>query len=549
MRLNFTSYIKKYSLFIVLLIAFLLRFWNLGSTPPSLYWDEVSQAYNSYSLLKTGYDEHKEFFPVARFQAFGDYKAPTYIYLDILPILLFGQTEFAVRLPSALLGSLTVLLTYLLSREIFFSNRRKQFISIVASFMLAISPWHVQLSRVAYEANVATVFTVGGMFLFLLGVRKNSNYLLLSILSFVVGFYSFNAHRIFIPLLASLLIVTYRRFLRENVKKAVLFASIGMLCLLPFISYLKSPESRLRFKEVNIFSDISVIEESNKLINQDGNSMTSKVLHNRRVLYGISYIKHYFDFFNPAYLFFKGDVNPRFSTLDTGELYLYTFPFIILGMLAVWREKKKTAIFLFGWFLLSPVAAATARETPHALRSETFIPVYEIFIGFGFVWFYGTIQKLKKIVPTIVCLIVFLIVFYLLQFLHSYYIHMPVLYSQDWQYGYREAIDEVEKIKNNYDKIVFSDAYGRAYIYALWYGKYPPQYYWQTGMVTKDIFGFYNVQSFGKYVFQKPNTYIPSEGEKVLYVGPQVELPYGLRTIDQINFLDGSSAFVIADNK
>lgn len=549
MSRNLTSYFKKYSLLFVVLIAFLLRFWNLGITPPSLYWDEVSQAYNSYSLLKTGHDEHKELFPLARFQAFGDYKAPTYIYLDILPILLFGQSEFAVRLPSALLGSLTVVLAYFLSLEIFFNNKKKYFISIVASLMLAISPWHVQLSRVAYEANVATFFTVGGMLLFFLGFRKNINYLLLSVALFVIGFYSFNAHRIFIPLLVILFIVIYRKFLSENIKKVSLFALVGLVFLLPFIFYLKSPESRLRFKEVNIFSDISVIEESNKLTVQDDSSTVAKLLHNRRVLYGFSYAKHYFDFFNPTYLFFKGDVNPRFSTLDTGELYLYTFPFIIFGILAVSREKKKTAIFLFGWFLLSPVAAATARETPHALRSETFIPIYEIFMGLGFVSFYDCIQRYKRVVLPFVGLTICLVVFYLLRFLHSYYVHMPVLYSQDWQYGYKQTIIEVEKIKNNYDKIVFSDAYGRAYIYTLWYGKYPPQHYWETRKVTKDIFGFYNVQSLGKYVFQKPNTYVPSDNEKVLYVGPQVELPSGVRIIDQVNFLDNTSAFVIADNQ
>ena len=42
---------------------------------------------------------------------------------------------------------------------------------------------------------------------------------------------------------------------------------------------------------------------------------------------------------------------------------------------------------------------------------------------------------------------------------------------------------------------------------------------------------------------------MPFGNEKVLYVGPEVELPSGLRTIDQINFLDDSSAFVIADNQ
>src|ERR1035437_2464470 len=88
-------------LFIIVVLAGIFRFWGLSNNPPSLYWDEVSQGYNSYSILTTGHDEHNEFFPVARFQAFGDYKAPVYIYLDVPFIALFGETPLGVRFPSA----------------------------------------------------------------------------------------------------------------------------------------------------------------------------------------------------------------------------------------------------------------------------------------------------------------------------------------------------------------------------------------------------------------------------------------------------------------
>ena len=548
MRVKLTKYLQKYAFLAVLLVAFFLRFYGLGATPPSLYWDEVSQGFNSYSVLKTGYDEHHEYLPLARFQAFGDYKAPTYIYLDVIPILLFGQTEFAVRLPSAFFGTLTILVAYFLALLIFADSKNKKLIAITSSLMLAVSPWHIQLSRVAYEANIATFFTVLGILLFFLALRKNINFLILSVLSFVVGFYSFNAHRIFIPLLVVLLVVIYRKFLLANFKKVILFALFGLILLIPFMIYLKSPESRLRFKEVNIFSDSSVVEESNKLNVQDNNSLIGKVAHNRRVLYSLSYVKHYFDFFNPTYLFFKGDVNPRFSTLDTGELYLFTFPFIILGILIVSKGDRKTKFFLLGWFLLSPVAAATARETPHALRSETFIPVYELFMGVGFIGLFGAIKKFTKTKVAICVLFICILVFYLFKFLHSYYVHMPTTYSQDWQYGYKQTIEEVEKIKQGYDKIIFSDAYGRAYMYVLWYGRYSPESYWKDGIVTKDVFGFYNVKSFGKYIFQKPATYKAVGGESVLYVGPSSELPLGVHKIAQINFLDQSTAFVIADN-
>src|SRR4030067_1088650 len=81
----------------IVLVAALLRFYKLGSNPPSLYWDEASLGYNAYSILKTGRDEHGEKLPIDRFIAFGDYKPPLYIYSAVGFIKAFGLNEFSVR--------------------------------------------------------------------------------------------------------------------------------------------------------------------------------------------------------------------------------------------------------------------------------------------------------------------------------------------------------------------------------------------------------------------------------------------------------------------
>src|SRR3989339_2178944 len=110
-------------LVLIVLLGFFLRTWKLGENPPGLYWDEVSLGWNGYSVLRTGMDEHGRFLPIDTFFAFGDYKPPLYIYAVVPSIWLFGLNEFAVRLPSALAGTLLVVVTYFLSKEIFFISR------------------------------------------------------------------------------------------------------------------------------------------------------------------------------------------------------------------------------------------------------------------------------------------------------------------------------------------------------------------------------------------------------------------------------------------
>jgi len=102
----------------ILVLAFILRFYKLGEIPLSLDWDENSNAYNAYSILKTGRDEYGNFLPITN-RSFDDYKPPLYMYLNVVTVAIFGLTPFAARLPSAFFGFLTVPAMYFLARKIF----------------------------------------------------------------------------------------------------------------------------------------------------------------------------------------------------------------------------------------------------------------------------------------------------------------------------------------------------------------------------------------------------------------------------------------------
>ena len=57
--------------------------------------------------------------------------------------------------------------------------------ALAATGVLAISPWHIMLSRAAFEANVASFFIMTGIWLFLVAVEERPWLLLLSAISFV----------------------------------------------------------------------------------------------------------------------------------------------------------------------------------------------------------------------------------------------------------------------------------------------------------------------------------------------------------------------------
>ncbi len=524
---------------VLVLITFLaasLRFYHLASAPPSLYWDEVSLGYNAYSILKTARDEHGKFMPFTNFGAFGDYKPPGYIYADVPAVAIFGLNEFAIRFPSALFGVFTVLLTYFLARKLF----RDEKIAQMATFFIAISPWHLQFSRVAYESNMALFFSTLGIYLFIKFANDNKFYIFPSLMSFLIAMYTFTGQRLFAPFIILVLSFLFRDKIFKNLKTAIAATLLFLLLFYPLFTFAtRTTEGKLRFKEVTIFNDLAPIDKSIEYRKADNFSLLSNIIDNRRLFFTHDYLMHYLDAFDPAFLFSKGDVNPRLSTQFTGELYFFELPLLLLGIYFLIKKREKYSLLVFSWLLISPFGPATARETPHALRMAHILPTFQLINAYGILNLQIT-AKFKKLVTSLIGLVVLISIFY---YLHFYYIDYPIAYSGAWQFGYKEAIETIEPIYQNYDQVFITDYQGRAYVYTLFYLKVDPNDYYKNANVTRDQFLFYNVQSYKNFIFT--DDYSKYNLKNSLFISMPGNLPVNAAKIKTINDLSGHTVFDI----
>ncbi len=537
-------------LVLIVALASALRIYKIGENPPGLTWDEVSWGYNAYSLGIDGKDEFGRFLPITHLESFGDFKPPIYAYLDIIPIKIFGLTEFATRLPSAIFGILTVLLTFFLTKRIFYKSEKADTYGLVACFILAISPWHIMLSRAAFEANVATFFLTAGIWAFLAGIQNKSWYIVISAASFALSLYTFNTARVFAPLIVIILAIIFRKKLLGIKKQVIVAAIVGLIIFLPTFGFLLSPQAALRFKEVNIFSNIEVVKVSNQQIANDENVWWSNLMHNRRVMFAREYLIHYFDNLNPLFLFTRGDGNPKFSVQSIGQMYFWEVVFLVAGVLFLFRKREGYWWIIPIWLLLGIAPAATARETPHALRIETTLPTFQILTAYGLVSIWQILSKVKirfknvKAVNLYAAGIIFAAVFSLAYFLHDYYNHYPNEWSSEWQYGYKESISYVKSVESNYDRISITNNLGRPYIYYLFYGQVNPLDFRKTLKINRDPFGFVKVESFGKYNFPDNFTYKRDPNIKTLYIGTASELPDGATLLRTFNLLNGNPVLI-----
>ncbi len=546
-------------IFAIVAGAFFIRVYKVTIVPPSLSWDEVSIGYNAYSILKTGRDEHGRFLPIDTFVAYGDYKPPLAIYLTVPFVAVFGLTELAVRLPSVVAGTLAVLLTYFLVRELHKGYKDyknyNDYIALLSALLLAVSPWHIQLSRAGWEANIALTILLLGIWL-VLKARQHPRLLIVCWIPFVLAMYTFNSARYVAPLLGLLFLFWIKKSVVAHRKFAAVGVIAALLLLAPLVPHLVSPEARLRFTEVNIFSDLTIIEKANERMSIDGNTLLSKIIHNRRVGFTLEYLKHYFDHFQPWFLFIRGDGNPKFSLQEVGQLYLIEAPFLIYGAYRLFATDVKLAWTLIFWILLAIAPAATARETPHALRIENSLPVWQVFIAVGILAIVQEISNIKYQISNIhiknkiwkymaVALVGLLYFGSFSYFWHNYFNHYAKEYSSEWQYGYKEAMSEVSKLERFYDRIVMTEGYGRPYMYTLFYARMDPSTYLMQKRSTFDAAGFYHVFGFGKYVFNERGTGGIERG--TLYVATPKETPDKVRIFATIRRPNGEPAFILFD--
>lgn len=533
-----TEEMKKYLLLIIVILAFLLRFLFLGSNPPSLTWDETAWGYNAYAIGIDGKDEFGKFLPLTYIESFGDFKPPVYMYLSVLPIKIFGLNEFSVRFASAFFGVLSVLVTYYLVLEIF--GKKQDNLALISAFILAISPWHIMLSRAAFEANVASFFVLLGMYLFLKSVNGKSYLFIFSVISFVLSMYTFNSPRIVVPVLVVILCFVYFKILVKNLKTIIIAGIFGILLFLPLLFFLQTPQAKLRFNEVNIFSDISVIKRTNQEIKNDNNALFSKIIHNRRLTYSVEYVRHYLDNLNPKFLFITGDGNPKFSIQDVGQLYIWEIPFFIAGIIFLFRKREGRFWIVPTLLLISIIPAGFARETPHALRIESSLPMFQIFTAIGIYYLFLMIPKKKKAIS--VGMLSLIIIVNFIYFAQNYFIHYSREFSGEWQYGYKEAVIYADSVKNDYRNIYVTESLGRPYIYFLFYSHFLPQAFRNEAKIEREVFGFVHIDSFSNYKFTNDIAHVREVG--ALYISSPNEKPENGKILKEFKLINGKIALV-----
>ncbi len=443
--------LKNKLLWSIFLIALLLRVVFLGRLPVGFHVDEVRVGWNAYSIFRTGEDDRGNSLALY-YNTFGDYRPAGIFYLTIPSIFLFGLNEFAVRFPSALIGAMTVFPLYLLTGKLIDSTANKKRVGLIASFLLAISPWHIVASRATSEVVISTFFAICGIYFLL---KRNA---LGSVGMFFVSYFFYHSIRLLAPLFVLIMLVHSNQHRSQRIK---VFIAISLVTLF----LISNTTGRGRFAQVSVFKQ----EKIAQVLSATDAKVFKTVFDNKYVIYGERFLGEYAQYFSFDFLVGDNVLPKRYSTPHTG---LMTYSGFVLLAIGAYTVLKVGANKLVLWLLIAAplTAALTSEDSPNMHRAFLMLPFITIIIAIA-------IEKLWASGKTQRGFLYFLIFVELLS-LHHFGMSYTTRTAEEVGFvrniSAKNLVVYLNEVKDNYEKVIVTNDPDDPYPWYAFYSKQDP---------------------------------------------------------------------------
>jgi 4-amino-4-deoxy-L-arabinose transferase-like glycosyltransferase len=365
----------------ILAIAAFLRLAQLSTQPRGLYRDEAMNGNNALQVLETG-----------RFQVFypeNNGREGLFINVCVPFVAALGNTAWAIRLPAAIFGILTVWGVYCLAAELFSVP-----IGLLAAFFVATSYWHLTFSRMALRANAAGFFLAWGLFLLVAAVRRLQDastgprhpasgigLMALAGVVYGLGFHTYIAYRA-TPLLVAIMLVYYLQQARKEGWGAALwkgsaaFLAATFVVVLPLLIYFAQNPGTFFGRT----TQVSVTNDPNPALSVAGNIWKTALM-----------------------FFVSGDTNWRHNYDGQPEVYWPVAILLAVGIVSAAGEARRGSFAhgaMLGWLAITAAPVVLSNDAiPHALRSVLMIPPVFVLAAVGALRAYGLVAP--KVPPAV----------------------------------------------------------------------------------------------------------------------------------------------------
>lgn len=411
-------------LFIIILLATVLRLLFLDKVPTTITGDELSYILSGKVFLLTGFDPSGSvafWQPLLfKYPLFNSPQAEINYYL-LMPFMTGPFSLFMIRLPFALLGVVLVVAVYFVAKELFSKK-----VALVASFFIAISPWLIVTNRTAYEMTSAMTFYTLGLFVLL---KAKGWKIFMAFPIFLLAFYSYIATKlVFVPFI--LLTLVYLYFFKNKKKYGQQYLVFGLVSVVfvGLFGVLLSINNGQRLADIFLPNSPLVAKQVDMIRAASIHTSVTSLFINKLTIYVETLVNHLLMTLSVSYLFVTGD--NFFGLWRHGLFYVLDALFLLMGIYFLVRKEKPLAYFFVAAILIGLIPQIFHKVgdpfTPHI----TFIfPFVLMVVAYGVVETSAMVKRKKS------CLIGFLAMYGILaaNFVFMYFTNFPIQAESDLQ--------------------------------------------------------------------------------------------------------------------
>lgn len=405
--------VKKIIFILLIAVGIFLRVYAIEQIPGGLFGDEVALAVNTKTIAQNGTDEYGNKLPFG-FESFSDYKMPGYIYASVIPFDIFGPRILSIRFAAVASSIISIFLIGYLAFLLFPKTKN---IYWYAMILLALSPYHIHFSRVAYETMLATTLLLGFFIAFIQSIKgKRKEWFLAGVLLLFGACWTYPAPQFIIPVFLVTTVVSVAVFKPKDVSvKQTILVGLGFLLFAgaSFIPELLNPATTKRTLGY-------VLTPGNK------NQQIISVFSQKILFVFSSWVRS----FNLEFLFDKGDVFAyRSGTKLAGAFLTIFLPTIFTGtfvFIKKYTRKEFSWLFLLILLVVCGLPSALTWSVPYAPRFlPIIIPVTILMaLGLDYIVQYLNKQKWQRVGYVIV---IALLLYQIMWFADIYFIRFPIL--------------------------------------------------------------------------------------------------------------------------
>jgi 4-amino-4-deoxy-L-arabinose transferase-like glycosyltransferase len=495
--LEYSKFKEFYNVLLLCIIGIILRTILFGDIPPGLNQDEAAAGYEAYSLLLTGKDKWGNDWP-GYFIAWGAGQNVLYSYLLIPVIHFFGFTLQSVRSINLIFGVLTIPLLYGFTK-----NTVSPKIAYICTLLLAISPWHIMMSRWGLESNLLPFFILLGFYTVHKALAFGSSFrrIIFCLIPWAIALYSYATFYFILPVLFILIFKTYKD---RIIDKKELWVSALLL-----FSLISSPIILFIIKNSILRSDLFF----EKYLPFSIPLLTGTPLRGMNPQTNLEFIFNGFQ-----------DNNIWNHIPGIPSFFMISFPFLCVGIFILKENIKLpngASLFLLWFFSCIPLLFFSSLNINRA--NSVFIPALVIAV-IGFDAFVKKINNASYRDIFIKTIISWALISSFLFATNYFFFYSEKAYDA-FNYGLDSAFIEAKSKSKDYEKILVTKQIKLPYVYILFLDQYPPSEFQTNSKYRLDKEGAYDVLKFGRYYFDK-NYLGLKPNESFVFIQKTTEEPF-----------------------